>query len=170
LPEAVEMWESGQVDLTPILSAVKDDVRHLSAVTRTPLPMLDPDSANQTAEGATAAKEGLIFKVEDRLNRATEGMKDVMSLAFLFSRRRRAGPIDRRSRCCGRRPSAGRWPSGLTRPARLTDIPWRTKMTDIWGFSPQEVDRMESERATDALLLAAQAPPAPPAAGGAVAG
>jgi hypothetical protein len=53
--------------------------------------------------------------------------------------------------------------------SKAADIPWRTKMTDIWGFSPQEVDRMESERATDALLLPAQVAPTP-AAGGAVAG
>src|SRR4029453_13439111 len=53
LPQVAEMWESGVVDLTPILNAVKHDLEHLASVTRTPMHMLSPAGINQSAEGAS---------------------------------------------------------------------------------------------------------------------
>lgn len=154
VPGGVEFWESGSIDLTPILSAVKDDVRDLAAVTRTPLSYLNPDAASQSAEGASLMREGLVFKVEDRIIRATEGWKDVMSLAFLFSedqaRADRNGlevlwiPPERRS--LAERADAA---------SKGGDIPWRTRMTDIWQFAPKKVDQMEAERSNDLILTAA---------------
>lgn len=82
LPETAEMWESGQVDLTPILSSVKDDVQHLAAVTRTPMHYFTPDAANGSAEGAQLMREGLVFKSLDRMSRAGAGWREVMSLMF----------------------------------------------------------------------------------------
>ena len=38
--------------------------------------------------------------------------------------------------------------------AEAAGVPWRTRMLDILQFSPQQVDRMDAERATDALLNA----------------
>jgi hypothetical protein len=34
---------------------------------------------------------------------------------------------------------------------KAQDLPWRTRMTDIWQFSEDRVDQMETERAADAL-------------------
>lgn len=82
LPASVEIWESGQVDLQGILSAVKDDITHLAAVSRRPISMLAPDSANQSAEGASLTREGLTFAAEDRSMRAGQGMNLIMSIAF----------------------------------------------------------------------------------------
>jgi hypothetical protein len=42
-----------------------------------------------------------------------------------------------------------------------TDVPWRTKMTDILGFDGEKVDRMAAQRAEDAMLAATLAPPTP---------
>ena len=44
LPATAEMWESGALDLTPVLESVKADVRDFAAVTRTPLSYLFPDA------------------------------------------------------------------------------------------------------------------------------
>lgn len=82
LPETAKMWESGQVDLTPILSSVKADIQHLAAVTFTPLAMLSPEGQNQSAEGATFAREGLTSKVDDRKLRCTQAWSQVISYAF----------------------------------------------------------------------------------------
>ncbi|MGP5162573.1 phage portal protein [Arthrobacter rhombi] len=71
LPDDVDIWESQQTDITPMLSAVKDDYRDLCAVTRTPISVLVPDSANQSAEGASFAREGLVLKARDRINRVS---------------------------------------------------------------------------------------------------
>ena len=47
--------------------------------------------------------------------------------------------------------------------AKASDVPWRTRMTKILGFTAEEVDRMEVERAAEQLQLAALFPQQPPA-------
>lgn len=151
LPAAAEMWESGAVDLTGVLAAGKADVGHLSAVTSTPMYMLMPEGANQSAEGAKTSRESLVTKVEDRILRLTPSHARTMSNML-----KRAGEKDR-AKLSGIRP-LWRSPERLSLTERAdaaskaNDIPWRSKMIHIWGFDPDTVDRMESERADDALL------------------
>lgn len=164
MPASAELWESGQVDLGPIRSAIRDDVQDLAAVTRTPLFYLTPDAANGSAEGASLAREGLVFKTSDRILQASESWEQVMSLAFLFAgdeqRAKRAdmevlwAPPERFS-------LAERYDAASK--AIAAGVPWRTVMTEILQFSPQKVDRMEGERTTDALLSLANAPQTPAA-------
>lgn len=151
VPEGVDFWESATADMTGILAAAKDDIRDLSAVTRTPFPMLSPDAANQAAEGASFTREGLVFKTEDRIKRATEGWKDVMATAFRW--------LDDEARA-DRSKLKVIWGS----PERLSlaeradastkaqDVPWRHRMEHIWGFHPSEINEMDAARAQDALL------------------
>lgn len=54
LPPGIDIWESGTTDITPMLQAEKDDAREFAAVTGTPVAMLQPDNANQSAAGAAA--------------------------------------------------------------------------------------------------------------------
>ena len=159
IPGAAEIWESGQADLTPILSSVKDDVLHFAAVTRTPLAMFNPESANQTAEGATAAREGLVFKVEDRIMRAKDGLIDVLALAFRFTddaaraRRDQLGiiwaPVERRS-LAERADAASK--AG-------NDMDVQTRLIEIWQLDPQRAREVaaqlksEQESATAAAAL-----------------
>lgn len=164
LPEGVDLWESGQADLGGILQAVRHDVQDLAASSRTPLYYLTPDAANGSAEGAATAKEGLLFKTTDRMGQQDDSWERVISLGFLFSgdeqRAKLAdietlwAPPDRRS--LSERADAdskARGPDGM---------PWRTRMRDIWEFSPQQVERMETERMSDALVAGiGQPPPAP---------
>lgn len=165
VPEFVDFWESQQGEIGPILSAVKDDVRDLAATTRTPLSYLMPDAAGQSAEGAALMREGLVFKVEDRITRATESWKDVMSLSFLtMGDTRRAdrsqlrvmwAPAERRS--LAERADAA---------SKAQDIPFRTRMEHIWGFTPAQIVQMGSERQADNLvtaIAAARAQPQQPA-------
>lgn len=153
VPQDVEFWESGQVDLTPILSSVKDDVRDLAAVSRTPMSQLAPDNANQSAEGAAFQREGLVFKTEDRIARASQAWKDVMSLAFAAEgdeqRADRSG-IEVLWQAPERRSLAERADAGQ----KATDLPWRVKMEHIWDFTPKQVDDMEAARAQDQLVAA----------------
>ena len=74
----------GALDLTPVLESVKADVRDFAAVTRTPLSYLFPDAAQGSAEGASLTREGLIFKVKDRMGQAGEAYEAVMSIAFMM--------------------------------------------------------------------------------------
>lgn len=157
LPDEAELWESGQVDLTPILASVRDDVKELASVTQTPLYLLAPDSANQSAEGASLAREGLLSKVDEQQATTSESWESVLSLAFRWmGDQARANTLDmeilwkpaERISLSERADAA----------SKATDLPWRTKLIDIWQYSPQAVDRMETERAADALLAAVQQP------------
>jgi hypothetical protein len=163
LPQTAELWESGQVDLTPVLNAVKEDKQDFAAATRTPLYYMFPDAANGSAEGASTMREGHVFKAEDRIRRASSGWNRAMSLAFRFmgdearadlaTLRTLWQPAERYS--LSERADAA---------SKATDVPWRTKMTTIWQYPPERVAEMEIERASDALDAALRQLPAEPAA------
>jgi hypothetical protein len=158
LPEGVDIWESGQVDLGGILQAVRHDIQDLAAVTRTPLFYLTPDATNGSAEGASLAREGLVFKTADRIVQTGESWEQVMALAFAF-----AGDTERASRqdmevlwaAPERFSLAERYDAAAK--AQAAGVPWRTVMSSVLQFSPQEIERMEAERTMDALLRDASA-------------
>ena len=145
LPDGAKMWESATVDLRPILDGVKADVTEFAAVTQTPMYMLQPSGVNQSAEGASAQKEGLLVKAQDRNDRTTMPWAQVMALSFLQLGEPARADLSRLETL---------WAS----PARLSlseradaaskaanDIPRRVRLIDIWGYSPERADELESE-------------------------
>jgi hypothetical protein len=158
LPASAELWESGQVDLGPLRQAIRDDVQDLAAVTRTPLFYLTPEAANGSAEGASLAREGLVFKTSDRIVQAGESWEQVMSTAFAFAGdevRARRPDMEVLWASPERFSLAERYDAAVK--AQAAGVPWRTVMTSVLQYSPQEVERMQAERATDVLL----SPPQP---------
>lgn len=156
LPDDGEIWESQQVDLGPILNSVRHDVQDLAAVTRTPLFYLTPDATDGSAEGASLAREGLIFKTRDRLSQAGESWEQVMALAFLFAGdQQRASAVDMETIWLPpeRHSLAERYDAATK--ANSVGVPWRSIMTDVLQFSPQQVARMEAERLIDQLFTPA---------------
>jgi hypothetical protein len=152
LPATAEMWESGQVDLTPILSSVKDDVQHLAAVTRTPMHYFTPDAANGSAEGAQLMREGLVFKAMDRMNRASMGWRQVMSLMFRF-----AGD-DQRADIKGLQvmwtaPDRYSLAERASAASQLSQIvPQRGIWMDTLQVDPQTAERYDTWRTDDMIL------------------
>jgi hypothetical protein len=152
LPETAELWESGQVDMTGSLMAAKDDIEQLAAVTRTPMHYFAPASANQSAEGATLARESLIFKIRDQLRQTGESWETVMALAFEF-----AGDPERASRrdmeVIWSNPERYSLAEATDAASKVTDVlPWRSIMEDIFQKTPQEIERLEAQRLTDAMV------------------
>lgn len=82
LPIGAEIWESGVTDITPITTFRKDETRTFAAVTDTPVYILQPDATNGSAEGATLAREGLNFAVEEMIDRADISLSLSLSVAF----------------------------------------------------------------------------------------
>lgn len=157
LPATADIWESGQVDLQPILSSVKDDIQHFAAVTRTPLFYITPDAANGSAMGAEQMREGLVFKAKDRRRRAEPSWNQVMALAFRFQGDKARSELtslrtiwepEVRYSLAERADAASK--AG-------TDIPWAEKMTSIWQYPPEKVAEMQA--AHDAEVEAATPPP-----------
>jgi Phage portal protein, SPP1 Gp6-like len=155
LPKEAEMWESAINDLRPILDAVKADLEHLASVTRTPMHMLSPAGENQSAEGASLAREGLVFKVEDRIARTSYPWAQVISLAL-----HHAGEADRGDLAKLRTIWAPAQRLSLAERAdaasKLKDIlPTRTLLITVLGMSPADADRTMTE-ITDERILAAE--------------
>jgi hypothetical protein len=160
IPATAELWESGAVDLTPIRMARRDDVQDLAAATRTPLFYLTPDANNGSAEGASLAREGLVFKTRDRLRQFGESWEQVMALAFQFAGdEQRAKRVDMEIIWADpeRYSLAERYDAAIK--AQSAGVPFGTIMRRVLQFSPQEVDRMMTERVADAMQLASFAPP-----------
>ncbi|MBM4575281.1 phage portal protein [Rhodococcus hoagii] len=105
VPDGVTFWESNQADLTPLTTAIRDDVKEFAASTRTPLHIITPDAANGSAEGASLMREGLVDKINDRrLGRRLAGRSRSRSRSSSRARR----PTVSESDCCGQRLSATR--------------------------------------------------------------
>ena len=147
LPDGVEIGESQQTDISTILNANKDDITHLAAVTRTPMASLVPDGANQSAEGAAFAREGLVFKANDRVSRAGASLQRVMGAALGIE----MGldfivedldvnwlPVERQS--LSERADAA---------TKAQDLPLRVRLEKIWQFSDDEIDEIMRMRAEE---------------------
>lgn len=155
LPKAAELWESGQADLTPVLSAVKDDLQHLAVGSQTPLYNIVPDAANGSAEGAALQREGLIFKTEATINRADGKFLALTSCALEL-----AGEKERANRAGLKMIWASPRRSSLTeraeagRAAQQAGVPWRLRMEKFLELTPDEIAEAESQRAADAFAAA----------------
>jgi len=173
LPPGAEMWESGAIDLRPLVEATRSDVQDLAAATRTPLHMMAPAGDNQSAEGASLQREGLTFKAYDRINRTSPRWVDVVSLMLLHG-----GATDRRA--LARLEPIWAPPELLSLAERAdaaskaaNDIPLRSRLQLIWHFDPDAVDRMMTEWVDERLLqqqvanVLAAGPPAPALSAGA---
>ena len=154
LPEGTEIWESGQTDISGIIAGVRADIQDFAALTRTPMHYLSPDGANQSAEGAALAREGLVFKAEDRMARVTPSWSKVMSLMFRWlGDEERASLLDLEPiwKPAERYSLAERADAN----SKFQDIPFNSRMTLIGQFSPAEVAEMTTERAGEQILTQA---------------
>lgn len=161
LPPDSDIWESQTIDLTPILSSIKDDVEGLMAVTRTPLYYSSPDAANGSAEGASTMREGHVYRVEDRRRRAGSGLAEVMSLAFAAmgeTARAEAYRIRTIWQPAERYSLTERFSAASQ--AKASGLPQSSIYTDVLQYAPEDIPRLERERATDLLFQ----PPGQPAA------
>ena len=161
LPEGIKIWESQESSqsIQAMLSAEKDDIRDLAAVTRTPMSMLVPEGQNQSAAGSEFAKEGLVMKARDRISRITPPLNEVVALALKvenpdFAEIVSVGFTDPTNVGFAEKHDANV-------KAKSGDVPWRTRMITILGYTADEVDSMETERAEEEILTAALAAPEP---------
>lgn len=151
LPSGAKVWESTQADVQGILSAIKDEVMRLAAVTRRPMSIFAPD--NQAAEGAKFTREGLTFAVEDKITRATQGIVDLYHLIFLT-----AGDA---ARAVKSKITVGWKPTerfslsdkGSATSQASTSLPLKTILRVIWQMTPDEIAQVMAEQADQLLVL-----------------
>ncbi|UAJ78323.1 phage portal protein [Leifsonia sp. ZF2019] len=150
LPYNSKVFQTAQADMQGIQSAIKDDIRELAAVTRRPLAMFAPD--NESASGAQANVEGLIFATEDKQVRCTSALVDVLYIAFLT-----LGDEERANKAkitLDWKPASRYAVTDKASAAAqaVTSLAKRTIMREIWQFGPEQVAQAEAEAADEALL------------------
>ena len=150
VPEKTTFWESGPVDMTGVITAIRDDVKEFAAVNDTPLHLITPDAANQTAEGASTMREGLVFKVKDRRARLSPRLIELFKMAFAF-----AGEADRTSNIellwgpvesfsLSEKASAVAQTKGVLSRSR--------QLQNIMEMMPDQIQQNEQELQQDAIL------------------
>lgn len=156
IPEGLDIWESQPTDFRQMLDQTKEDLRELSAATRTPLPMLIPDSQNQSATGAAAAKEGLVLKARDRLEVADVAIGAILSKALRIE----GLETDETVRVSWEPPDHVSLSEkyAAAAQAKAAGESWPSIARNILGYSPEQIAQDMQERAADALLFGA--PPA----------
>lgn len=152
LPPGVKVWEGQPTDTTQMGNAVKDFIRHLSAASKTPLPMLVPDSANQTAAGAENSEKSFIFKCAQRLS----GIKACAEAALVIALRVEGTYIEDTLDLAFEDPArvllSEKYQAAMN--AKATGLAIATIQRIILGMSPDEI----AEDATLRAIEAAQAP------------
>lgn len=155
LPDTADIWESGVIDLGPVLQSEKQDIVAVAGATSTPIQYLYPDESGGSAEGAQLKKEARTFKVRDRNRQQGESYEAVMSLAFAF-----AGDAERASRGDMEVIYAPVERYSLEQKAdaaakfKAAGIGIETIARDVLQKTPQEIARMRADLAVDALLTA----------------
>lgn len=166
LPATADIWESGNVDLTPIWTGLDRFTQQFSAVTFTPLAVFSPEGQNQSAAGASFAREGRTLKVEDRQDRF--GHVHARALALLFALSGDEVRADHAGITVQWRPaerySLADKGDALTK-YKAGDVPWETRMIEVGQFTPTQVAQMRSEREADLMLYPTE-PDSGRAAGG----
>lgn len=153
LPAVADFWESGQADINPVLTAVKDDIVHLAVSSSTPLFSVVPDAANGSAEGAALQREGLIFKTEAAISLADSAFCRMMAAAFEIlgdDRRALLGEIS--SVWASPRRSSLQERATAAVQAKVAGVPWRTLMEKFVELTPDEIATAEAERLDDAFM------------------
>jgi hypothetical protein len=150
VPEGTSFWESNPADITGILTAIRDDVKEFAGNTDTPMHLVTPDAANQTAEGASALREGLVFKVRDRRSRVAPRLVELFKMAFAFANETDRtsnieliwGPVE--SFSLTEKSNAVAQTKGVLSRAR--------QLQDIMEMTPDQIQQNEQELQQDAIL------------------
>lgn len=150
-------------DIGPILKSTEADIRDLAAISRTPPHYLLSELSNVSGDALNQSETGLSMKGWERIGTTSDPWEQVMAIAGTYAGHEALAAPD----------TEILWkdPEARTR-AELADasvkesaagVTWRFRMERL-GFSPQEIERMASERAEEQLaaaVTAAQAPQQP---------
>lgn len=160
--DAAQFGEFSVTDVTPIVKAIESDVQYLSAITRTPPHYVLAGIVNASGDALSVAETGLTSKVGERQLEYGESWEAVYRL--VGARQGREIPYD--AEVLWKDPQFRSLTEMASANAQLkaADVPWRTRMR-LMNMTPGEIERMEAERAQDAMMAALMQPLALPGTG-----
>lgn len=152
IPTGADIWESAVTDITPILSATKDDTKNLAAVTSTPLYVLSPDAAAGSATGADLARESLKFSVEELNDLAGDAFATAHGLMFEAQRdATRADPAEIETIWAPVADISIKDRAAAAPQARAGGMPQRMVDEKIFGLTPAEQRQARQDRQDEAF-------------------
>lgn len=156
--ENAKFGEFSPADLIQIIKAVESDVQHMAAITRTPPHYLLGAMVNLSGDALAAAETGLTSKVVERSIEFGESWEMVYQLAGKV----RGQEVPPDCEVIWADPQFRTLTEMAAANVQLVTagVPWRTRM-GLLDFTPSQIDRMQTERASDAMLNAVLAPPMP---------
>ncbi|WP_213816236.1 hypothetical protein [Glaciihabitans sp. dw_435] len=155
LPLGAKVWESAVTDITPILTATKDDAKHVAAVTSTPIYILSPDAANASAEGAKAGGEAFMDSVEEWMERGEIPIVQSLSTGFAAmgdTVRSAVGEIEVIWAPVARTSTQEK--SSSASQAKAGGLPQLLIDEKIWGLTPAEIAQARQARSDEAFETA----------------
>lgn len=152
LPKGAKMWESGVVDLNPMLQSIKQELEFLASVTSTPLNTITPDAAKGSAEGASLMREEHVFKIGDRRDRADGSWAETLSLAFEFQGMKDRADVSKIETLWGPMEVHSLEVRAAAAAALWGKVPSEAILVDVLGYSPADVvDRLRALRNRDLI-------------------
>ena len=167
LPEGIDIWESAETDIRPLLEGEKSDLRDFAASTGTPIAEFIPDGQNQSATGAANVTTPQYLQAKDEHDALGPGLQVALVYALRAEGIDLGGDSvevlwvepDRVSMSEKYAAAAQAKGAGLSR---------RGVMRDILGMSPDQIAQEELDLADEQLsaftLTGGQPAPAVPSA------
>lgn len=158
LPEGVEIWESTPVDMNGIRAQHKDIYEEIAVLTGMPLFYVTPDAAEGSAEGASTQRESNTFRTRKYLRAADAGLALTQSKAFaVMGESERAKVSEIRTIWHPVEIHSLTEKSQAFAMQRQNGVPFNIAARDCLGYGPEDLPRIEAERARDAFYTAANA-------------
>lgn len=148
--EGAQFGEFAATDLTPIIKSVESDVQHIASITRTPPSYMLAGIVNASGDALAAAEVGLVSKCAERIAEFTESWERVYRLVG----KQQGREISTSCEVLWRDPQFRSLAELAAANVQLkqADVPWHTRMRKL-DFTPIEIERMETERAHDAMMM-----------------
>lgn len=149
LPEGVDVWESKETDIRPLLEGEKSDARDFAAVSQTNIAVFLPDGQNQSAEGASNAKEAEIGKAGNRIEIVRPAFEGTLLEVLRNSEMLTDDTIEVQF-APPAYVSLSEKSNGAAQ-AKAAGMSRRWIARHIWGLSPEEIARNETDLAAEQL-------------------
>lgn len=165
LPEGIDIWESKETDIRPMLEAEKADARDFAAETRTPMSAFTPDGANQSAEGAANSAAEQIAQANNEIAR----IKPALAVALVYALRIEGVEIAEQTVDVSfENPAIVSMSEkyAAAAQAKASGMSWDSIARIVLGWSPEQVAADALARSSEQLsaltLIQAAAPPVAP--------
>lgn len=143
----VEFGEFQQVDLKPLLDALQASITQFVSLTGLPPHYVAGDLVNASADALAAAEARLVAKVRARQRVAGESWEQVLALGARWVGEDLPGEVEVRWADPERKTDSQLADAALK--ASQFGVPWEQRMID-YGYSPQEIKRMQAQKTQEA--------------------